>query len=62
MINSYNNIDDSNFKSITDNISSFFIIDNETYQIKSYNIIKQIKMTENITTLRNIFEKMIKQG
>jgi len=59
MINSYNNIDDSNFKSITDNILSFFIIDNETYQIKSFNIIKQIKMTENITILRNIFEKMI---
>ena len=60
MINSYNNIDDSNFKSITDNILSFFIIDNETYEIKAYNIIKQIKMTENITILRNIFEKMIK--
>ena len=55
MINSYNNIDDSNFKPITDNILSFFIIDNETYKIKSYNIIRQIKITENIILLNNIF-------
>ena len=60
MINSYNNIDDSNFKSITDNILSFFIIDNETYEIKAYNIIRQIKITENIVILKNIFEKIIK--
>ena len=60
MINSYNNIDDSNFKSITDNILSFLIIDNETYEIKAYNIIRQIKITENIVILKNIFEKIIK--
>ena len=60
MINSYNNIDDSNFKTITDNILSFFIIDNETYEIKAYNIIRQIKITENIVILKNIFEKIIK--
>ena len=39
---------------------SFFIIDNESYQIKSYNIIKQIKITENLDIIRNIFEKMLK--
>ena len=60
MINSYNNMDDSNFKSITDNILSFFIIDNETYEIKAYNIIRQIIRTENIVILKNIFEKIIK--